>query len=181
MRLFIAFDVPHGIKEYLAHMQGIIGSNLAEIRWAKKEQMHLTLKFLGEVQPNAADKIKDELRKIRFNPFDVYLGSIGVFPNENYIRVVWVGLEPEDRIIGLQRSIDEKLKGLFKKEKDFKAHITLGRVKYARGKEQVLSKLRSINVEKKNFIVDKFKLMKSTLTMDGPVYEVVEEFKAVNC
>ncbi|MBI2208339.1 RNA 2',3'-cyclic phosphodiesterase [Candidatus Woesearchaeota archaeon] len=176
MRLFIAFDVPDDVKEYMARIQGIIGDNLAEIRWVKKEQMHLTLKFLGEVQPNAADKIKDELRKIRFDSFTVYLNSIGVFPNENYIRVVWVGLEPEDKIIGLQRSIDENLKEFFKKEKDFKAHITLGRVKYVKNKEQFLSKLKGIKVEKKNFRVDKFKLMKSTLTMQGPLYEAVEEF-----
>src|SRR3989344_3740060 len=130
MGLFIAFDVPDDTKEYMAKVQGIIGNNLAEIRWVKKEQIHLTLKFLGEVQPDIATKIREELGKIKFNPFMVYLGSIGVFPSEDYIRVVWVGLEPENRIIGLQRSIDEKLRELFKKEKDFKAHITLGRVKY---------------------------------------------------
>ena len=178
MRLFIAFGVPDDVKEYMAKVQGIIGGDLAGIRWVKKEQMHLTLKFLGEVQPNTADKIKDELRKIRFGPFNVYLSSIGVFPNENCIRVVWVGLEPEDKVIGLQMRIDENLEKLFKKEKDFKAHITLGRVKYARGKELFFSKLKGIKVEKKKFIVDKFKLMKSTLTAHGPVYETVEEFGA---
>ena len=178
MRLFIAFDVPDDAKEYMAKVQGIIGNNLAEIRWVKKEQMHLTLKFLGEVQPDIATKIREELGKIRFDSFMVYLNSIGVFPNENYIRVVWIGLEPEKRIIGLQRGIDEKLKKLFKKEKDFKAHITLGRVKYVGNKEQFFSKLKSIKAEKKSFRVDSFKLMKSTLTWQGPVYEVVEEFKA---
>ena len=176
MRLFIAFDVPDDAKEYMAKVQGKIGDDLAEIRWVKKEQIHLTLKFLGEVQPDIATKIREELGKIKFNPFMVYLGSIGVFPSEDYIRVVWVGLEPENRIIGLQRSIDEKLRELFKKEKDFKAHITLGRVKYVGNKEQFFSKLKSIKAEKKSFRVDSFKLMKSTLEREGPVYEVVEEF-----
>ena len=176
MRLFIAFDVPDDAKEYMAKVQGKIGDDLAEIRWVKKEQIHLTLKFLGEVQPDIATKIREELGKIKFNPFMVYLGSIGVFPSEDYIRVVWVGLEPENRIIGLQRSIDEKLRELFKKEKDFKAHITLGRVKYVGNKEQFFSKLKSIKAEKKSFRVDSFKLMKSTLEREWPVYEVVEEF-----
>ena len=130
------------------------------------------------MQPNTADKIKDELRKIRFDPFMVYLNSIGVFPNENCIRVVWIGLEPEDKVIALQGSIDEKLKELFKKEKDFKAHITLGRVKYAESEKEFFGKLKGIKVERKKFIVDKFRLMKSTLMAHGPVYEAVEEFKA---
>ena len=177
MRLFIAFDVPDEVKEYMAKVQNIIGNNLAEVRWVKKEQMHLTLKFLGEVQPNRTEKIKDELRKIKFNPFTVHLDSMGVFPSEDYVRVVWVGLEPEDRAIELQRSIDEKLQQLFKKEKDFKAHITLGRIKYVENKEDFLNKLKKVNVEKRRFNVDNFKLMKSTLTRQGPVYEVVEEFK----
>src|SRR3989338_969152 len=178
MRLFIAFDSPDDVKECMAAMQEIIGGNLAEIRYVKKEQMHLTLKFLGEVQPNIMEKIKDELRKVTFKPFTVYLDSIGVFPNEDYIRVVWVGLEPEDKVIGLQRSIDEKLEKLFKKEKDFKAHITLGRVKYVKDKEQFLSRLKGIKVEKKSFRVDSFRLMKSTLAWQGPIYEAVEEFNA---
>ena len=176
MRIFIAFDVPDDAKECMAKVQGKIGDDFAEIRWVKKEQMHLTLKFLGEAQPDIVNKIKDELRKIRFNPFMVYLGSIGVFPSEDYIRVVWVGLEPEDKVIELQRGIDEKLKELFKKEKDFKAHITLGRVKYVGNKEEFVNKLKKIKVENKKFNVENFKLMKSTLTWQGPVYEVVEEF-----
>ena len=176
MRLFIAFDVPDDTKEYMAKVQGIIGNNLAEIRWVKKEQVHLTLKFLGEVQPDIAAKIREQLGKIRFDPFMVYLGSIGVFPSEDYTRVVRARLEPEYKVIELQRSIDEKLRELFKKEKDFRAHITLGRVKYVENKEQFFSKLKSIKAEKKSFRVDSFKLMKSTLTWQGPVYEVVEEF-----
>ena len=176
MRLFIAFDVPDEVKEYMAKVQNIIGNNLAEIRWVKKEQMHLTLKFLGEVQPNTTEKIKDELRKIKFNPFTVHLDSIGVFPSEDYIRVVWVGLEPEDKVIELQNSIDEKLKELFKKEKDFKAHITLGRIKYVEDKKQFFSELKDIKVDNIKFGVNNFKLMKSILARQGPVYEVVEEF-----
>lgn len=179
MRLFIAFDVADDAKECMAAIQGRIGDELAEIRWVKKEQMHLTLKFLGEVQPDTVNKVKDELRKIRFEPFAVHLGSVGVFPNDDYIRVVWVGLEPEDKVIGLQRDIDEKLKGLFRKEKDFKAHITIGRVKYVEDKEEFMNKLKGINVERKKFNVNNFKLMKSTLTRQGPVYEEVEEFKAL--
>ncbi|MBI2134958.1 RNA 2',3'-cyclic phosphodiesterase [Candidatus Woesearchaeota archaeon] len=178
MRLFVAFDVPPEIKEYMAAIQQRIGNDLAEIRWVNKEQMHLTLKFLGEVQPNNLELIKKELRGVKFKSFQCYLSSIGVFPDEGHIRIVWVGLEPEDKIIELQQQVDDKLKKLFTKEKDFKAHLTLGRVKYAENREGFANKLKKINVEKKKFNVESFKLMKSTLEMEGPVYEAVEEFKA---
>ena len=70
---------------------------MAKVRWVNKPQMHLTLKFLGEVQPNTEGNIKEILRTVKFKPFSVNLDSIGVFPNENYIRVVWVGLKPEEK------------------------------------------------------------------------------------
>ena len=77
----------------------------SKIRLVNKGQIHLTLKFLGEVQPDKAEKVKEELKKIKFKPFSVYLDSTGVFPSESYIRVVWIGLKPENDILELQSNI----------------------------------------------------------------------------
>ncbi|MAE43186.1 RNA 2',3'-cyclic phosphodiesterase [Candidatus Woesearchaeota archaeon] len=178
MRLFIAIEMPESIKEYLIQIQKQIDNDLAKIRWMKKEQMHLTLKFLGEVQPNDVEKVKEELRKIKFVFFSVHLNSIGVFPSENCIRVVWVGLKPEDKIMELQKDIDENLKKLFKKEGNFKAHITLGRVKFIDDKVKFMEMVKKIKVESKKINIDCFKLIKSTLTGQYPVYEEVEIFSA---
>ena len=179
MRLFIAIEIPKEIKLYLVKIQEYIGNDMAKVKWVNKEQMHLTLKFLGEVQPNILEDIKEELKKIKFRPFTVYLNSIGVFPGENYIRVVWVGLKPEDKIIGLQREVDGNLKKVFKKEKDYNPHLTLGRVKFVYYKNKFLSKLKETTVENKKFDVNNFKLIKSTLTEKGPVYEEVEIFDSL--
>jgi len=176
MRLFIAIEIPEDIKEYFSKIQGEININSNKIRFIKKEQIHLTLKFLGEVQPEIIEEIKNNLKKIVFKPFSVVLNSVGVFPNENYIRVIWVGLKPEEPVLNLQKGIDEKLKKLFKRERDFKPHLTLARVKYIENKEDFISKIKSIKIENKNISVDSFKLVKSSLTMQSPIYEDIDIF-----
>lgn len=176
MRLFIAIGIPEDVKDYMAKIQEKIYINSNKIRFVKKEQIHLTLKFLGEVQPDVAEEIKKNLKKITFAPFTVYLGEIGVFPSESYIRVIWVGLKPEKPILELQKNIDEQLKKLFKKEKNFKAHVTLARVKYIKDKDNFINKLKNTKIENKKIDINNFKLIKSTLTSEGPVYEDFEVF-----
>lgn len=176
MRLFIAVGIPEDVKEYISELQGEIDINSNKIRFVKKEQMHLTLKFLGEVQPNIAEEVKDNLKKIVFKPFSVVLNTVGVFPSEIYIRVIWVGLKPEEPILKLQNNIGESLKKLFKKEKDFKPHLTLARVKYIENKEDFVDKLKKIGVENKKIDVNSFKLIKSALTPECPSYEDLEDF-----
>ena len=96
---------------------------------------------------------------------------MGIFPSESYIRVIWVGLKPEKCILDLQKDIDEKLKKLFKKEKNFKSHLTLARVKYIDDKKSFINKLKNIKIDDKKINIDNFKLIKSTLTGKGPIYE----------
>lgn len=167
MRLFIAVDF-NELNDYFAELQKLLPKNA---RLSLTKTFHLTLKFLGEVQPDKAKKAVEILKKIKFEPFSVFLDSIGIFPTENYIRVVWVGLKPEDRILELQSKIDESLKPLFKKEKEFKAHITLARVKYPEDKRGFVEHVKSIKVESDNIEIKDFKLIKSTLSLKGPVYE----------
>lgn len=134
------------------------------------------MKFLGEVQPDKVEPIKEDLKKIKFKEFSVYLDSVGVFPSESYIRVIWIGLEPEEPVLELQKCVDEDLKKIFKKEKNFKPHLTLARVKYIDDKKSFIEKLKKIKIENKKFDVKNFKLIKSTLTPEGPAYEDLEIF-----
>jgi len=172
MRLFIAIDF-NELKDYLAMLQTNLPKN-AKLSLTKS--FHLTLKFLGEVQPNKTKELINSLKTIKFKPFSVYLDAIGIFPTENYIRVVWVGLNPEDKILELQKQVDYSLKKYFKKEKDFKAHITLARVKNPEDKKSFVEQVKNIKVENKNVEIKDFKLVKSTLTPKGPFYEELEIF-----
>lgn len=174
MRLFIAIDF-NELKDCFIGLQNQLPKN-AKLSFTKT--FHLTLKFLGDVQPNNAEKVVDILKKIKFKHFSVRLDSIGIFPTENYIRVVWVGLEPEDEVLELQKNIDESLKELFKKEKDFKAHITLARVKYPEDKKNFVEQIKNIKVENKKIDINNFRLIKSTLTPKGPIYEDLHVFNS---
>jgi len=176
MRLFIAIKIPQEIKDNLSVVQEQIRNDTAKIKWVNKEQMHLTLKFLGEVQPNITEKVKKELKKINFEPFSVYLDSIGIFPSEDYIRVIWVGLKPEDTINELRNGIDESLKEFFPRQKNFNVHLTLGRVKFVKDKDKFIKNLRKIKIENKKINVNGFKLMKSTLSQKGPIYEEISSY-----
>jgi len=177
MRLFIAIDIPDDVKDCIGKIQKkIIDNPLDKIRFVNVNNIHLTIKFLGEVQPNKVEIIKENLKKITFNKFSVCLDKIGVFPNENYIRVVWIGLNPENDILDLQNRIDENLKDIFKKEINFKPHLTLARVKYIADKNKFMDDLKEIKVENKNIKVDSFKLVKSVLTTKGPIYEDLSIF-----
>ena len=172
MRLFIAIDF-NEFKDYLAELQKFLPEN-AMLTFVKT--FHITLKFLGEVQPDKAEQTIKILKNIKFGHFSVFLDSIGIFPTENYIRVVWVGLKPEDKVLELQKNIDASLKQLFKKEKDFKAHITLARVKYVEDKKPFFEQIKKIDVENKKIDIKQFKLVKSNLTPKGPVYEDLAVF-----
>ena len=174
MRLFIAIDF-NTLKYYFAELQLLLPKNA---RLSLTKSFHLTLKFIGDVQPDNAEKIADILKKIKFKSFSAFLDSIGIFPSENYIRVVWIGLKPEDKILELQKCIDELLKPLFKKEKDFKAHITLARVEYPQDKKLFVEQLKTIKVDNKKIEVNNFRLIKSTLTPKGPVYEDLAVFNS---
>ena len=176
MRLFIAIEIPEEIKDYLCVIQREIIDSKNKIRLVNKDSMHLTLKFLGEVQPDKVEILNKNLKEIQFKPFSVNLDAIGVFPSEDYIRVVWAGLKPEERVLELQKNIDESLKKLFRKEKDFRPHLTIARVKYIEDKKRFVDKLKQIKVDNKKIEVNNFKLVKSTLTPKGPVYDEVESF-----
>lgn len=174
MRLFIAIDF-NELRDYFVELQSLLPKN-AKLSFTKT--FHITLKFLGEVQPNNVEIIVDILKNIKFEPFSVFLGSIGIFPTENYIRVVWIGLNPEEKVLELQNKIDEYLKPLFKKEKGFKAHITLARVKYPEDKKSFVEQLKKIKVGNKKVEIKNFKLIKSTLTPKGPIYEDLTVFNS---
>lgn len=176
MRLFIAFGISNEAEKELENAQQAIkriDSNLGFVR-----EFHLTLKFLGEVDDSKVGEIKERLSKINFEEFNAELDGLGVFPSENYVRVVWVGLEPKEKISALQQKIEGSLEGLFERDNRFHPHLTLARVKFIKDKKTLLESLKKIKPGKVSFEVSSFKLIKSMLTPGGPVYGVLEEFKA---
>jgi 2'-5' RNA ligase len=176
MRLFTAIELPKELEEQVSKLKEKLKTDSAGMTITKDN--HLTLKFLGDVEDSKADEIKEALRKVRFSSYKTKLNNIGVFPNENYVRVVWVGLKPEEETIALKKKIDDALKDFnFKDDYDFHPHLTLARVKFVKDKEKFKELLKSLKVEGSEFEVKEFKLIKSTLMPEGPVYEDIGEFK----
>jgi len=172
MRTFIAIELPEEVKEYLKELQ----KELTGIKASFVKDFHLTLKFLGEVSEDKVEKIKEKLSEVKFEPFKVKLGKTGVFPSESYIRVVWIGIEPKEKVIGIQKQVNEAMQGFgFKKDK-FKSHLTLARVKFIDDKKAFVEKLKQLEIKPLEFEVSSFSLMKSTLTPEGPIYEELKKF-----
>lgn len=177
MRAFIAIPLPKEIKDYLYELQQEISRLPAKFRFVHKKNLHLTIKFIRGLQPKDLEELKSRLKTIKFNAFKTKLQGTGLFPGKKFARVIWVGLDAADRVNELQKRIDEKLIDLFPDNQEFNSHLTIGRIKLIKNKEKFSEELEKIKVKSLQFEVKEFCLYKSTLTKDGPIYEVIEEYK----
>ena len=171
MRCFVSIDIPEKVREEIKRIQ----NNLPEFfgKKTESENLHLTLKFLGEIDEEKFEKVKEKLKGVSFNKFETEIDSIGVF-SEKFVRIVWLHLSGMEE---LQKQVDEKLDKLFQPEQRFMSHLTIARVKSVRDRKKFLQELSKIKIENINFAVDKFRVKKSILTPEGPVYEILEEYK----
>ncbi len=175
MRLFVAIELPDNIKDYLYELQNSLkNSQLAKVNWVAKKNLHLTLKFLGDADEDSANKIKEKFKDIKYSKFKAKLSTLGFYPSNIVIKVIRIIVEPEDKFIELQKIIDSET--LAKGDLKFGSHITLGRVKFIRNKKDFKEKYGIVKVEPLNFNVNSFTLFNSTLTKDGPIYEVLERY-----
>ena len=172
MRLFIAIDIPEQVKKQIEDIKEQIKID-GKANFMKTDDIHLTLKFLGEADD--PEDIKAKLSKIKFKKFEAETSKLGVFPNENYIKVIWLGLKDHTKLAELKQQIDKTLPE-FKDDHDFHAHLTIARVKFIKNKPELIKSLKAIKIEPKTFKITNFKLYKSTLTPEGPVYEELGVF-----
>lgn len=154
----------------------------ANVKLVEPENVHITLKFLGNTEEEQIDEIeriiKDAVKEI--NSFHIQLKGAGVFPNQNYIKVIWIGIEHGEEIAAIAHKIDEQLSRLgFKKEKrGFSPHLTIARVKSAKNKEKLLQIIEKYkDVEFGDIEVDSIKIKKSDLTPKGPIYTTLRKIK----
>lgn len=194
MRLFIAIDLPQEIKDFLAGLQTRLKKSGADIKWVSPKNIHLTLKFLGEIDDtHLVDKINSVLENIASNkpPFRISFNSIGAFPSLKSARIIWVGVNKgQDTIKEISEDFENKLQdlGIAKEDRPFSSHITIGRTRSSLNREKLIKGIDELSTEifdKKNpveFTVTAITLFKSTLTAKGPIYEVVKDakFKVIN-
>lgn len=178
MRTFIAIDVDDAVRHKLVDVQREFAS-VGQLKLVEPENIHVTMKFLGDVSEEIIQEIIDTLKKAVSGKraFDFIVSGIGVFPNPSYVRVIWAGVEEgKEDIIAIQKSIDQELQKLgFAREKDFVPHLTLARVKRVGQKERLLSLLRDMSgMEFGKCHATCVELRQSTLTPKGPIYSTLE-------
>jgi 2'-5' RNA ligase len=174
MRCFIAVDIDNTLKAKIASLQNQI--RIPGIKLIEPQNLHFTLKFLGEVDDGTIAKVKERLDSLKdFNALDIGLSYVGAFPNANYARVVWIGSE---KLTNLQNHVNDLLSPLFKKDPDIKPHLTIARIKFLKDKQKLQKFLKeNANMEIGSMQVKEILLKKSILTREGPVYENLEKFE----
>ena len=179
MRTFIALDLPREAINEIKGIQKILkNKTLFTGKFTEPENLHLTLKFLGEVDEDKIKEIKKRLKEIKIEGFYIEVGDVGVF-TKSFIKIIWIKLNGKG-IFQLQKEIDERLEDLSEKEKRFMGHITIARVKHVSDKKSFLEYLKSVKPKKIKFYCNKFYLKKSELKSEGPVYTDLEEYTLFN-
>lgn len=177
MRLFIGIFASSEIKNYLSQIQNFLTEG--KIKLVPKRQIHITLKFLGDISKSGLKEVKQKLNEIKFRNFELTLNKIGVFPSEDYIKVVWCGVEEDPELTRLQSEVEKKLEDLkFKKDHSFHAHLTLGRVRFIKNKKEFIKNMDNIKIKPFKFKVNNFQLLESKLGQKGPEYKTLEEYNA---
>ena len=172
IRAFVAVKLPEDIADSLEDFLDDIRP-LSKIHWVKREQFHITLKFLGELEPDVIDDVIDSLSPMKhFEPFRIELSTIGAFPNMKNANVLWLGCSRGAKeLAGLSRRINDTLFNEVELERDtrkFRAHLTLARLKGEYVSENVINQLGTFPLM--NWTCDELVLMRSVLTPRGPIY-----------
>ena len=167
-RLFVAIDLPSDVKERLRPLCG----GLPGARWVDGDQLHLTLRFIGEVDGGVLRDVREQLGTVRSAPFSLVLQGVGHFPPRGQPRVVWVGLEKSGPLGVLHGRVESALAdaGLERDGRKFSPHITLARLKETPA-SRVGRYLEEFGLFRTDpFTVDAFILYSSTLTRHGAVH-----------
>ncbi len=180
LRLFVALDLPESLRTRLAGLQ----HDLPGARWVAPENIHLTLRFIGETPPESADALSDALGGVQdWEPFPLALQGVGQFPKQGMPRVLWVGVEESAGLTDLAQAVESAVQscGLPRADKPFAPHITLARFK-AKPDQGKLHRFyaRAGDFSAAPFTVRQFTLYASQLTPQGPRYTPQQVVAAQN-
>ncbi|MFP3130103.1 MAG: RNA 2',3'-cyclic phosphodiesterase [Nitrososphaeria archaeon] len=176
MRAFVSINIEN--SELIKKIKDVAHEVRNEeygINITKDENLHFTLKFLGEINENEKEEIIDNLSKISLKSFSIRLRGLGVFPDLNYIRIIWIGAESQE-LMQLAEEVDKNTIGI-KSDEKFVPHLTIARVKSVRDKAGLRDRIiRFSKIDLGSYAVDKFYLMESKLLPEGPIYEPLKVF-----
>ncbi|MEZ4526277.1 MAG: RNA 2',3'-cyclic phosphodiesterase [Desulfobacterales bacterium] len=176
IRAFIAFHLPEDVQNHIRERQDHLRSCQLHLRWVAPENIHLTLKFLGDINPDDTERIAQAMSQAVQNTSLLHLGAkgIGVFPNMRRARVLWTGLTGDTHnLIALQNRLDDRLAdlGYEKESRPFKAHLTLARAKESPDPKNLLAAMEKFaSFASPDFTAGELILWQSHLHRSGAVY-----------
>jgi len=175
IRTFICFELPEPILAQLRDYQEALKTYGPTVKWTRPGGIHLTLKFLGDVEEEKIDEIAGVLKEVskEFEPIPIHVASSGVFPSYRKPRVFWVGVdEPSGTLERLQQRIEEELEkiGYEKESRRFHPHLTIGRLKRLTDLTRLVSKLKTDQIDMGSFTANEIVIMKSVLKQTGAEY-----------
>lgn len=181
IRAFLAVDLDDDLKPKINRIIKEFKKIDTNIKYVDLTNLHFTLKFFGNIDANGIDLLSSRIAEVvsEFEPFEIKVKGCGAFPNNNHIKVIWVGLDGDEILKELHDKLDIEFKKLgFEKDKKFSFHLTIGRMKSAKGKNEVKSTIESFtDAEIGSMKVDKIILKKSTLKPSGPIYDDIKVFE----
>ena len=183
-RIFIALPLPAELKQKMARTQSELRDAGAEVKWDSPEKFHITLKFLGDADSEVIPKLADALQKSigGLPAFDVTYDGVGGFPDIIRPRVLWIGTKASDGVSRLQHLVDETCAtlGFPRDDRQFHAHITLGRVKGNRHLDGLTARLKSVTFEPSIARCSEIHIMRSDLKPTGSVYTLLKPIPLVS-
>lgn len=177
-RLFIAIDMPIEIIKVASEIQDKLKeSQLFNGSFVQSQKLHLTIKFLGNINEEQILQIKQSLQKIEFKSFEATLNGIGFFP-EHIVKIIWLGID-SDGIKKLQNKIEQSLSWLEKPVEKFVCHLTIARIKSVKNRNELKEFIAELEVPKIKFFVNSFILKESQLTDKGSIYIDLEKYYSI--
>jgi len=184
IRTFIAVLISPELKSRIGEVEENFKKLPCDVKWVAEENLHITLKFLGNVSENKLEAVCSAVQKTAAaipSGFELAMSGVGAFPNIGRPQVIWVGVHKGgEEMAKLAELLDDALSGLgFEKEKKrFSAHVTIGRARSPRGLDSLAEAIRTMQAEDLGSeTIESIAVMKSELRPSGPVYSVVGEFK----
>ena len=183
IRSFLAIELDDSLKKNVLTLQKEFKKIDGDIKYVDPENMHITLKFFGDIDLKQVNELSIFIEKVfsNYKSFNLNLKGSGAFSNEKHMNVLWVGMENSEILKKLHDELDLEFSKIgFKKNKSFKSHLTIGRVKSPKNKDLIYNTLknnRDFQIGQMN--VNKIVLKKSTLTSNGPIYEDLKVFQVI--
>jgi len=197
-RCFLAIDIEQTLIDKIVEVQREFKETNNNVKYVEKENLHFTLKFFGDIDNNKINEIKDAIKKVLANinnkseednnnnnnnnnldsKTELSIEGIGTFPNKNYMKVLWIGTQDNTFLTNLQKELDLEFNKLgFKREKNFKTHLTIGRIRNLNYKNEFKSKIEELeNIKIGKMEISKISLKMSQLTLKGPIYSDIAVF-----